>query len=111
MLKEIWTRGTAEFHGLFVDFAPIHSWPKPVQRPHPPVSVGGNSKAALRRVCSLDGRLPDAPLTVDRIPRAREWLAANGRTYVPIVIGGFGHERQTGADYVDACVDEVTFLR
>lgn len=40
-LKEIWTSDVAEFHGEHVDFAPLFSWPKPVQTPHPPIYVGG----------------------------------------------------------------------
>ncbi|HLM26414.1 MAG TPA: LLM class F420-dependent oxidoreductase, partial [Thermoleophilaceae bacterium] len=40
-MKAIWTQEQAEYHGRFVDFDPISSWPKPVQKPHPPVLVGG----------------------------------------------------------------------
>jgi probable F420-dependent oxidoreductase len=40
-MKQIWTQDEAEFHGEYVDFDPIWQWPKPVQRPHPPVLVGG----------------------------------------------------------------------
>ena len=42
---EIWTKDEAEFHGQYVDFDPIGLWPKPVQRPHPPIYVGGGSRA------------------------------------------------------------------
>ena len=44
-MKEIWTKDEAEFHGEFVNFDPIWSWPKPVQKPHPPVLLGGESDA------------------------------------------------------------------
>jgi probable F420-dependent oxidoreductase len=47
-MKAIWTRDEAEFHGQFVDFDPIWSWPKPVQVPHPPVLVGGDGPRSLR---------------------------------------------------------------
>src|SRR5207302_1408022 len=40
-MKEIWTKPTAEYHGELVDFSPLMTWPKPVQKPHPPVLVGG----------------------------------------------------------------------
>src|SRR5277367_6298326 len=40
-MKVIWTRTTAEYHGELVDFPKMRAWPKPVQRPHPPVIVGG----------------------------------------------------------------------
>jgi len=40
-MKALWHDDVAEFHGEFVDFAPSWSWPKPVQRPHPPILIGG----------------------------------------------------------------------
>ncbi len=40
-MKAIWTHDTAEYHGEFVNFDPMQTWPKPVQRPHPPILVGG----------------------------------------------------------------------
>jgi len=45
-LKQIWTTEQAEYHGEHVDFDPIYLWPKPVQQPHPPIYLGGESKAA-----------------------------------------------------------------
>ncbi|MBI3513842.1 MAG: TIGR03619 family F420-dependent LLM class oxidoreductase, partial [Proteobacteria bacterium] len=36
-MKEIWTKSKAEYHGKFVDFGPMMTWPKPVQKPHPPI--------------------------------------------------------------------------
>ncbi|MGB7867320.1 MAG: LLM class F420-dependent oxidoreductase [Mycobacterium sp.] len=38
---EIWTQEKAEFHGEFVNFDPIYSWPKPVTKPYPPLYLGG----------------------------------------------------------------------
>jgi len=38
-IKEIWTEDEAEFHGEYVDFDPIFCWPKPWQRPHPPIDA------------------------------------------------------------------------
>jgi probable F420-dependent oxidoreductase len=45
---EIWTKDEAEFHGQYVDFDPIGIWPKPVQKPYPPIYVGGGSRAFER---------------------------------------------------------------
>ncbi len=42
---EMWTKDEPEFHGQYVDFDPIGIWPKPVQRPYPPIYVGGGSRA------------------------------------------------------------------
>jgi probable F420-dependent oxidoreductase len=110
-LKEIWTKDIAEFHGEFVDFAPIYSWPKPVQRPNPPIYIGGTSRAALQRVCSYgDGWLPTVGVTVDEITRGREWFAANGRSDVPIAVWGVGRDEALLAGYAGAGVDEAAFL-
>ena len=45
---EIWTKAEPEFHGEYVDFDPIGLWPKPVQKPYPPIYVGGGSPAFER---------------------------------------------------------------
>jgi len=48
-MQAIWTSDRAEYHGSFVDFDPIFAWPKPVQRPHPPIIVGGGFPQGARR--------------------------------------------------------------
>ncbi|OBJ09054.1 LLM class F420-dependent oxidoreductase [Mycobacterium sp. 1482292.6] len=50
---EIWTHEKAEFHGEFVNFDPIYSWPKPVQRPYPPLYLGGGP-AGFKRIARLN---------------------------------------------------------
>jgi probable F420-dependent oxidoreductase len=58
-LKEIWTKDVAEFHGKFVNFDPIWAWPKPEQKPHPPILLGGESGHTLQRVVDFcDGWFP-----------------------------------------------------
>jgi probable F420-dependent oxidoreductase len=58
-MKEIWTKDVAEFHGKFVDFEPIWAWPKPIQKPHPPIVLGGESGYTLQRVVDIaDGWFP-----------------------------------------------------
>lgn len=49
-MRVLWTEEEASFHGEFVDFDPLWCYPKPVQRPHPPVYLGAVTKAGLRRV-------------------------------------------------------------
>ena len=110
-LKQIWTEEQAEFHGRFIDFAPIFSWPKPVQRPHPPIYIGGESRAALERLRTLgDGWLPQPATSPEKLRRVRLWLADHGRTNVPFTIFGAGRDKAALAGYADAEVDEVTFL-
>ena len=58
-MKEIWTKSKAEYHGKFVSFDPIMTWPKPVQKPHPPVLVGGGWPGGARRAIEYgDGWMP-----------------------------------------------------
>ena len=60
-MKIIWGEEVAEYHGPFVDFNPSWSWPKPIQTPHPPILLGGESIHTLRRVVAYcDGWLPRA---------------------------------------------------
>ena len=59
-MKAIWTQDEASYHGEFVNFDRIWSWPKPAQRPHPPVLVGGNGPTVLDRVLAFgDGWFPN----------------------------------------------------
>jgi probable F420-dependent oxidoreductase len=58
-MKAIWTEDEPEYHGEFVDFGPIWSWPKPLQDPHPPVMIGGMGKRVVDRVLRFgDGWFP-----------------------------------------------------
>ncbi len=58
-MKAIWTQSKPEYHGEFVNFDPMMTWPKPVQKPHPPVIVGGAFPYAARRAVRYgDGWIP-----------------------------------------------------
>src|SRR3989454_12065429 len=60
-MKEIWTKEEAEFHGEFVNFDRIWSHPKPVQKPHPPILMGGDGPTTFDRVVEFaDGWMPPA---------------------------------------------------
>jgi probable F420-dependent oxidoreductase len=60
-MKVIWTQNKAEYHGEFVNFDPMMTWPKPVQKPHPPVIVGGAYPYGARRAIRYgDGWVPHA---------------------------------------------------
>ena len=49
IFKKLWTQDPAEHEGRFYRFKPLHCQPQPVQKPHPPIWIGGHSRAALRR--------------------------------------------------------------
>lgn len=84
-MKEIWHHDKAEFHGEFVDFDPIYSWPKPVQRPHPPVYVGGGEKAFARVVQAGDGWFPN-PESADGLGPQIERLRELAGRRVPVTV-------------------------
>src|ERR1700719_4750841 len=95
-MKEIWTKSKAEYHGEFVNFDPMMAWPKPVQKPHVPVIVGGAFPYSARRAIRYgDGWMPQmteknpTPL-VELIPRFRQMCAEAGRDAhrMDISIGG-----------------------
>lgn len=93
-MRKIWTAEEAEYHGEFVDFGPIWSWPKPAQQPHPPVLVGGNGPGTEDRVLDFgDGWLPQVDMMdVDELTRRAAALRARaadaGRGPVPITLFG-----------------------
>ncbi len=84
-IKEIWTNETPEYHGKIVNFPPMTTWPKPVQRPHPPVIVGGAFRLAARRALRYgDGILPQAAAAgsgspEEFMPRWRQMAEEAGR--------------------------------
>ena len=59
----IWLQDQTEFHGQHVEIGPIESWPKPLQRAHPPILVGGEGRAVLQRAIAYgDEWMPKAHL-------------------------------------------------
>jgi len=82
-MKAIWTQEEAEFHGAMVDFDPIWSYPKPLQEPHPPIILGGETDYTLRRVVEYcDGWFPRPGRgwdIVEQLGRLRKMADAKGR--------------------------------
>src|SRR6478735_3873014 len=95
-MKAIWTQSKAEYHGEFVNFDPMMTWPKPVQKPHPPVIVGGAFPYSGRRAIRYgDGWMPHRTRkeyadVQALLPKFREMAAEAGRdpASVPITIWG-----------------------
>jgi probable F420-dependent oxidoreductase len=99
-MKEIWTKPEAEYHGELVDFPPMMAWPKPVQRPHPPVIIGGAFPYAARRALAYgDGWIPHASRpqygdVTEFLPRFHQMAAEAGRMpgSVPVTLFGIPEE-------------------
>src|SRR5471030_2107190 len=95
-MKVIWTKSKAEYQGEFVKFGPMMTWPKPVQKPHPPILVGGAFPYSARRAVRYgDGWMPQVteyaktPL-IELIPRFRQMAAENGRDPASLDISIWG---------------------
>jgi len=95
-MKEIWTKDKTEYHGEIVDFPSMMTWPKPTQKPHPPVIVGGAFRLAARRAIRYgDGILPFAASTgsgsaEEFMPVWRRMAAEAGRDpqSLSVTVGG-----------------------
>jgi probable F420-dependent oxidoreductase len=95
-MKEIWSNDKPEYHGKIVDFPPMQTWPKSVQKPHPPIIVGGAFRLAARRALRYgDGLIPfaasagpDGP--AEFMPRLREMAREAGRDpqSLSVTLGG-----------------------
>ena len=116
-MKEIWTKSKAEYHGEFVNFDPMMAWPKPVQKPHPPVIVGGAYPYAARRAIRYgDGWIPRADRLehgeiADMIPAFRQQCAEGGRDPASIAITVWfpKHDLDLMKRYEDLGVERVVF--
>jgi probable F420-dependent oxidoreductase len=127
-MKAIWTEEEASYHGEHVDFDRIWSWPKPLQKPHPPVLVGGNGDKVLERVVAFgDEWMPNrASGLAERIAELGRLAEEAGRDPIPVTLSGanpdparmekaeeLGIHRCTfyvppaGADEVERSLDEL----
>jgi probable F420-dependent oxidoreductase len=98
-MKAIWTEEQAEYHGRFVDFDPIWLWPKPVQKPHPPVLVGGVGDKVLDRVVAygdewIPNRVESPEELGERIAELQRRAEAAGRERVPVTVFGAKPEQR-----------------
>ena len=113
VMKELWTKDEAEYHGKYFDFPPVRSFPKPAQKPYPPIILGGMAKNVLRRVVThADGWLPNR-ITPAEIEVSRKKLDAMaeeaGRDPKSITISVYGQapERDIVQSLLNAGADRV----
>lgn len=124
-MKEIWTQDEASYHGDFVKFDQIWSWPKPVQSPHPPIYVGGMGTKTHDRVLAYgDAWMPMLVGSDEAVIASMGELQARGDVPVTLFAGsskpdrlsryaqaGFErvvlHVPQGNAAAVEARIDEI----
>jgi probable F420-dependent oxidoreductase len=118
VMRRLWCDPVSSYEGRFYRLPPCRQYPKPLQRPHPPIHVGGESDAALRRVADLGqgwypfGLEPE-PLAA-RLRDLDRLLAARGRRRGDVAVSVCPYMRPTDLDlvrrYRDAGVDQVILL-
>jgi probable F420-dependent oxidoreductase len=113
-MKEIWTKDEAQFHGKYVNFDPIWSWPKPVQKPHPPILVGGAGPRTFDRVLEYgDGWMPIGGRTGhvlgQLVGELQERAKATGRGPIPVSVFGVPPSQEVIEQYAAMGVDRVIF--
>jgi alkanesulfonate monooxygenase SsuD/methylene tetrahydromethanopterin reductase-like flavin-dependent oxidoreductase (luciferase family) len=113
-MQRIWADDEAEFHGEFVDFDPIWSWPKPVRIP--PVLIGGGGPTVLDRVLEYGGgwipirvSLRELDGFARRIAELQSKAADAGRGHIPVTLYGAAPKPEALATYAEAGVDRVLF--
>jgi probable F420-dependent oxidoreductase len=114
-MKAIWQKDEAEYHGELVRFDPIWSYPKPVQKPHPPVLVGGSGAPARQRAVAYgEGWMPipgrgDSIAEGIRDLHARAERAGRDPRSIPVTLFGARADAAALDEYRSAGVDRVLF--
>jgi len=117
-MKEIWSKEEAEYHGEYVNFDKLWSYPKPVQSPHPPIIMGGDGATTFDRVIEycdgwipIGGRSAQGPSLPEKIAMLRRQASEAGRDPASISVSLFGLRPE--ADVVkrmeEAGVDRIVF--
>jgi probable F420-dependent oxidoreductase len=115
-MKELWTKDEAGYHGRYYDFPAVRSFPKPAQKPHPPIFLGGIDKNVFKRVVEWgDGWMPGTSLEGLQHGRAtlNELAEKAGRDPRSIEVLAFGRpgkfrDREEIEALEKAGVDHVT---
>ena len=114
-MKVLWTEDTATYHGKYVNFDAVWQWPKPVQRPHPPVMVGGDGERTLQRVVRYgDEWMPTArggpERTKARMAELADLAQAAGRGPIPTSLFGCPATEAAFAPWLDVGLKRLAFM-
>jgi alkanesulfonate monooxygenase SsuD/methylene tetrahydromethanopterin reductase-like flavin-dependent oxidoreductase (luciferase family) len=117
-MKAIWTQDESSYHGKFVNFDPIWCYPKPVQKPWPPIIIGGQAPAAKSAAITwCDGWMPTVrgEAFFSKLGEFRELLAQSSRDPKTLSIGAYyeptgnlDQDRCSLARFAEAGVDRVS---
>ena len=111
-MKVVWSEDEPEYHGELVDFGPMKTWPKPVQKPHPPIHVGGGFPYGARRAIRYgNGWIPIAGRDdiIERLSEFRAMAEEHGRNPEELEISVYGApaDRDQLLRYRDAGIHRV----
>jgi probable F420-dependent oxidoreductase len=113
-MKQIWTQEAAEFHGKYVNFDPIWSYPKPAQTPNPPILIGGGGPHVLDRVVAYGDEWMPNRVRLEELATIIGALQAKataaGRAPIPVTIFGARPDSATIERYEEAGVTRCTFV-
>jgi len=113
-MKALWTEETAEYHSEFVDFPATYLYPKPAQKPHPPIYIGTSVKYVYQRIVDwADGWLPnvnDPVKLAEGIAALRQTAEASGRDPDSIPVTMFNARRDALAEYERLGVERVVLM-
>lgn len=121
-MKSLWTEEVSTYHGDFYRFGPLYANPKPLQKPHPPILVGGNSPATIKRIVEHGDGWLGYTLEPDEVSKFIDRLGAEleraGRSLdeIQLMVGRRSKECseaawEADAEYIAACeklgIDQV----
>jgi probable F420-dependent oxidoreductase len=117
-MRRLWSEPVSSYDGAHYGFGLCRMFPKPVQRPHPPIHIGGESDAALRRVVMLGNGWHGFNLAptqaAERVTTLEDMLDARGRARddIEVTIGTYllPVDRRILGEYADAGVDRIVVM-
>ncbi len=111
VLKSLWTEDEMSFDGEFLNYGPLWLWPKPVQKPHPPIMIGGEGPTVLQRVVEYgDEWFPNAHDGIEERVRDLQRLAADAnRGPIPVTVIHVEPDIDVIRNYAEAGVTRCLF--
>jgi alkanesulfonate monooxygenase SsuD/methylene tetrahydromethanopterin reductase-like flavin-dependent oxidoreductase (luciferase family) len=116
-MKMIWTNDEPSYHSKSVNFDPLWQWPKPVQKPHPPILIGGDGPNTLKRVVQYgDGWMPvamydanDLTAFKQRVATLNQLTVDAGRKPIPVTVVGVPPELDVLKRYEETGIERILF--
>jgi probable F420-dependent oxidoreductase len=109
-IKALWTTEPAEYHGKHVDFESSYARPKPVQKPHPPIYIGGDSDATVKRVVRHGAGWISNPFPAEHLSKRIDQLREGAGQDVPLAMFGTPQDPAYWRAVDDLGFDQVALL-